>query len=505
MNSSASKYIGLAAVLMLLATTKTKAQNTAGNQLFSAPQIHEIRFTFWQPAYWDSLTNNYTLDKDMRCNMVIDGTPVDTIGIKFKGNSSYKSPGNKKSFKVDLNEFISGQKYDGLKKFNLNNGFKDPTLMREKLMLDFLNETGCAAPRCAYANVYLNNVYWGLYTLVEEIDETFLSQHFSDPYGNLYKGDPKGDLKWYGSIDTAYKSRYELKTNKQTNDWSSLVFFIKTLNQSSASSFYDSMQLILNTDGFIRYWAVTNLFSNLDSYLGSGHNYFIYHNTSANQMHWIAWDVNEAFGNFQMGMNAAQMEMLSMYFIAAPQQNRPLCNRMMHNNQFKQQYIDILCELVRNEFTTDKLNSKIDSLANAIRFAVYADPNKFYPNQQFESNINDSLVIPNNPGAPTLPGLKEFILTKRNSLINQLSLNGCNAANTGTPESPAKTGITYANPVTDELVVQSSFPVLSLEVTDLNGKQLIQSATNRINTRILAAGMYLLKINHTGMYRFIKK
>jgi len=160
---------------------------------------------------------------------------------------------------------------------------------------------------------------------------------------------------------------------------------------------------------------------------------------------------------------------------------------------------------VRNEFTTDKLNSKIDSLANAIRFAVYADPNKFYPNQQFESNINDSLVIPNNPGAPTLPGLKEFILTKRNSLINQLSLNGCNAANTGTPESPAKTGITYANPVTDELVVQSSFPVLSLEVTDLNGKQLIQSATNRINTRILAAGMYLLKINHTGMYRFIKK
>ncbi|MBK7910819.1 MAG: hypothetical protein IPJ96_10720 [Bacteroidetes bacterium] len=28
-------------------------------------------------------------------------------------------------------EFVSGQEYDGIRKFNLNNGFKDPSFLRE--------------------------------------------------------------------------------------------------------------------------------------------------------------------------------------------------------------------------------------------------------------------------------------------------------------------------------------------------------------------------------------
>ena len=51
-------------------------------------------------------------------------------------------PGDKKSFKIDFNKFISGQNYDGLKKLNFSNGFKDPTCMREKLFFDVCRQVG---------------------------------------------------------------------------------------------------------------------------------------------------------------------------------------------------------------------------------------------------------------------------------------------------------------------------------------------------------------------------
>jgi spore coat protein CotH len=94
---------------------------------------------------------------------------------------------------------VSGQKYDGLKAINLNNGFKDPTFMREKLMLDFCQRNVIPAPRCTYANIYVNDTLWGFYTLVEQVNTTFLKRWFPENNGNLFKGDPNGTLQWFGS------------------------------------------------------------------------------------------------------------------------------------------------------------------------------------------------------------------------------------------------------------------------------------------------------------------
>ncbi len=60
--------------------------------------------------------------------------------MRFKGNSSFSANGVKKSFKIDFDEYDEDNNalvfYD-LKKLNLNNGFNDPTMLREKLFYDF--------------------------------------------------------------------------------------------------------------------------------------------------------------------------------------------------------------------------------------------------------------------------------------------------------------------------------------------------------------------------------
>src|SRR5688572_23251817 len=201
-------------ILALVIASQAFSQ-TEGNVFFGSSNIHEIRFTFHQTNYWDSLVAGYTGDYYIKGDVEIDGTLMLDCGVKFKGNSSYNNPSTKKPFKIDMNEFVSGQEYDGLKKLNLNNCFKDPSFMREKIMNDFLREHGLYAPRVHYTNVYINNTLWGLYTAVEEVDvKPFLRNNIGDDRGNMFKGDPSGHLRWFGSADSLYYDKYELKTNE---------------------------------------------------------------------------------------------------------------------------------------------------------------------------------------------------------------------------------------------------------------------------------------------------
>ena len=260
-----------------------------GDAFFAAWTVHEIRFQFSQPGYLDSLTANYTLDQYMRSDVTIDGVAYPQSGVKYKGNSSYNNGSSKKPFRIDLSEYTDGQSHDGLKKLVLNNGFKDPTLLREKIMLDFLNAHGIAAPRCGFARFYVNNQYRGLYTVVEDVNKTFLEDRFGNKSGNLFKGDPKGTLVCKGASQSLYTTDFELKTNETTNDWSDLIHFIGVLNNTPNTTLPDSLAAYLNLNSWFDYWAAHNMFVNLDSYVGSGHNYFLYHNAGTGKFEWITW------------------------------------------------------------------------------------------------------------------------------------------------------------------------------------------------------------------------
>ena len=393
---------------------------SAGDSLFNSSQIHTIKFYFSQGKWYDSLITYKPLDKKMMGSVMIDGNFLDSVGVQFKGNSSFNNPSKKKSWKIDFNEYDTTQEYNKLRTINLNNGFKDPTLMREKIALDFCVRNGIPAPRCTYANVYVNDTLWGFYTIVEQVDKTFLKHWFADNNGNLFKGDPNGSLQWYGSAVTSYNTKYELKTNKTLNDWSDIIHLIDKINNTPAANFHDSLEVALVTDITLRSWAMNILFANLDSYQGSGHNYYIFHDSTDNKFNWITWDVNEAFGNFSQGMSIAQMENLSIFYIPNPATNRPLENKMLANTAYKSAYIWEICKLVSMDFDTTFINPMIDSLANRIRPYVYADPNKFYTNTQFETNINSNITSGFN-----IPGLKSFLKNRRASVISELGSNGC--------------------------------------------------------------------------------
>jgi len=476
------------------------AQNE-GNILFGMSQVHDVYMTFSQSNFWDSLTTYYPIDQYLKGNVTIDGVTYPNVGIKLKGNSSYNNPSDKKSFKVDMNEYVAGQDIDGLKKFNLNNGFKDPTFLREKITCDFYNEHGLHAPRCAFAKVYLNGTYWGLYTFVEEVDtKQFLNAHFNNRQGNMFKGDPSGDLKWFGSAASSYYAKYELHTNETVNDWNDLVDFINKINNSGVY-FTDSLEKVLNTSTFIEQWAALNLFSNLDSYIGSGHNYFIYHDTLSDKFEWVVWDVNESFGNFTMGMTATQMKNLSLFFVSSPSSNRPLVQKMLANTAYKTTLANTVCQWIQYDFSNGGLDWKIDSLANAIIVAVYADTKKFYSNQNFEDNLtSDITLVPAPPGGGTMIGLKPFITARRNALATELAAYSC-AVGINENEIAADNINIYPNPAANSLQINYSGANITLaleySISDYLGKIIISGTTEankNIDVSNLESGLYFIMV-----------
>ena len=68
----------------------------------------------------------------------------------------------------------------------------DASMQREAISYEILRYAGLKTPRTAYAEVYLNDELQGVYTLVEQIDKTFLNDYFADNEGVLYKTSGNG-------------------------------------------------------------------------------------------------------------------------------------------------------------------------------------------------------------------------------------------------------------------------------------------------------------------------
>lgn len=473
------------------------SQNNAGDSTFNSSQIHIIEINFPQQGYWDSLVANKPLDKKMVAAVTMNGVLFDSCGVQFKGNSSYNAPGNKKPFKIDFNEYVSGQKFDGLKTINLNNAMKDPTLMREKIFYDFMRRMGYAASRATYAKLYLNGEYWGLYTLVEQANKTFLENRFLNDAGNLFKGDPQGSLQWYGPADSSYYSKYKLKTNEDSNYWGDLKNLINKINNTPSLQFHDSLEKVLNTPSVINGWAANIIYSNLDSYQGSGHNYYLYHNTATGKFDWIVWDCNETFGNFTQGMTLTQMENLSIFYVPSnPPNSRPLTSKMLQDIYYKSDYINTICQIMENEFTSANLFPIIDSLYTRIKPDVYTDTKKPYSNQDFETNINSPVM--NN-----IAGLKSFITNRRASIVSQLAANGCFVGENELPVTDNKLQV-YPNPFSSSATIsfsddlQNEVNSFNVSLYNLIGEDVFQTSTNENQLMIyrnnLPAGLYLLKV-----------
>ncbi len=498
----------LRTLIILLLPTLSLAQSP-GDQIFTENQVLTIDLQFSQPGFWDSLVLNYETETYMKAEVTITDNSGDTtyseIGIRLKGNSSYGHPGDKKSFKLDFNRYIDTFDYDGLKKLNFNNCFKDPTFMREKIFYDICKADNINAPRINYANVYMNDIFWGFYTVVEQVDDEILKSHFDDRSENLFKaGDAFGmggptdeaDLKYYGTNQLDYDGKYTLENNTDENNWSDLINLLDFINNSTDEVFAAELSQHFNVEQLMKCFALSNLFANLDSYLNSARNYYIYNKDSTGIWEWINWDCNEAFGSYPAGGAVTNMTELDPHYFAL---NRPLLERIVSVESTKLIYDEYFCSLRSAYFSDSYIQTQTDLLYSLIQPHVYNDENKMYTDANFDTNIESDITVGGGPGGGTIYGLKSFV-SERNVWLESV-IDCSEIANDIIENSEIKLHI-YPNPVQDILNLEYGELLDSPVLTILNMEGIvlfnITLPEPTLNVSQLPAGIYVLRIESEG-------
>ncbi len=394
----------------------------SAQDLYNPAALREFRLVFSQPDWRELLQRNIPLEMDIPARLSVDGVTLDSVGVRYKGNSSLNIPGEKKPFNITTDAFIDGQDLWGYSTLNLNNCFKDPTFVREMIAYR-LAALYLPSARTAYARLYINDEYWGLYLHVQQINRAFLRECFGNDGGNHYKCDPRGDLAWMGPDTARYRANYELKTNTGLNDYSDLVEFIRLLDQLPQQQFAEGMSRVLDVDRALWYLAFCNLLVNLDSYIGSGHNYYLYHNPADDRFSVIPWDLNEVLGTFSMQLSIGDREKLPVFHnVQAP--NRPLLSRLLSVPEFRARYTAHYRTMFREVFTRDYWVPLIQLYQNLIRSSVQADTKKLYSMQMFDENVNTNVQQgAGTPGGGLIPGILSFIDNRRSYLMTQPELS----------------------------------------------------------------------------------
>ena len=136
------------------------------------------------PADWQALRENFSTNQYYAANISLDNEVVQQVGIRSRGKGSRS--GTKPGLKVDFNRYVRGQEFHGYKSIVLDNLTQDNTFLKEPLSYAAFEAMGIAAPQISYTRLTVNDEYWGLYTLVEDISKPFLEQRFGQDDGNLF-------------------------------------------------------------------------------------------------------------------------------------------------------------------------------------------------------------------------------------------------------------------------------------------------------------------------------
>ncbi len=179
----------------------------------------------------------------------------------------------------------------------------DTAAVTEIAANELYRAAGLIAPETSLCVIYFDIdgevIPYGLFTVVEPIDDVFVKRYFGrnqdGTIGDLYKcvwqsGGPATlqtlqpsqydrtypDRLGVSDYTEGYRMDYQLKTNKANSDFSAMLNFMDVLNDPGAINFQSELEKVLDVDSWLKALAVAFLVGNPDDYRSDANNYYLY-------------------------------------------------------------------------------------------------------------------------------------------------------------------------------------------------------------------------------------
>ncbi len=418
-------------VLLLCSSNTVVAQslNPGNGRIFSIDEIPRVDILIdadtlaqlYQPGNWYS-------DHEYPATFVwTDAFSSDTlhdIGFRFRGNTSRAK--QKKSFKVSFNTYISGRRYHGLKKLNLNAEVNDPSMMRSYAAWKLYRDYGVAASRSNHVEVYVNGDYYGLYQNCEHINDDWVKLRFGDDAGNLYKCSFPADLNFISNNADDYKHipnwsdkrTYELKTNEEVDDYTNLAKLVAFLNQSSNNNFQCNLPDYFNVYQYLKVAAVDVLTGNWDGYIWNVNNYYLYDNPLTGRFEYLPYDLDNTWGISWMPWDWSTR---NIYSYGHDDHARVLYDRLMENDVYRNIFTWHINELLAAHYISEPAPQEhLEDIHGQIMPSALADG---YRDLDFDWSVDDFLDgLSASAGAHVGYGIAPFATSRENSAQAQMNL-----------------------------------------------------------------------------------
>lgn len=317
------------------------------------------------------LKRDVWIDDPVPAELFVQGKELD-VRIAYRG--SHIREFAKKSYNI---RFYDPPIYKLANEIHLNAEYKDPSLIRNKLSLDFFSEIGCLSPKAKHVFLQMNGKAQGVYLELESVDKQFLSTR-NLPLGAIfYAVNGNGNFSLISGIDkktkTSLISGYERKYgSKQSEQY--LEELIVKINTLSRAEFKKEIVKILEVDKYLHWLAGVVLTQNYDGFV---HNYALYRNGATGRFELIPWDYDATWGRDVNG------RLLDHDFVPINGFNT-LTARLLDVDSFRSRYQQILAKLLDSYFTPEYVNPKVDRLVNDLRPFIIRDPYKKNAIAQFD-------------------------------------------------------------------------------------------------------------------------
>ena len=334
-------------------TPPSTPTSRARSRLFDDRIVHEIEIEY-DPADYKRMIESFKEDgtkEYVEATVTIDGTRIEHVGLRLKGNSTLFSlggrgpggpgrrgggvdpafgpPGQERGgfprpvdpggpggggpgrlgppgqasaeeperlpWLISFDHFVAGQRYEGRATLAVRSGSSSmSTALNESLALRLVALAGEPAEKAMYASFGVNGADPVLRLVVEDPDKPFAEDNF-EASGVLYKSLSTGRFEYRGEDPLAYSEAFKQITRRKEQDLQPLIDLLRWTTRASDAEFAAKLEDHVDVKSFARYVALQNLLLNFDDMAGPGQNYYLWYDLETRRFTVVTWDLNFAF------------------------------------------------------------------------------------------------------------------------------------------------------------------------------------------------------------------
>lgn len=261
------------------------AQPLAWNELFGAGRVHAVALRLDDEALTALARDPGT---DQPAEVVIDNRPVGKGQLRMRGEPTQQSWSGKPSFRLDLPRDEDGALYAGTDEVVLDAMVDDPAQVRHLLASRLLAALGVLAPTTAAATLTVNGEDFGYYTLVEVVDEHFVSRHIAES-GALWDGTDGADFDGEGL------GRWEDTDPDDGRGDAAALAQVASLVRDDADDFYPQLQALVDTERLFHLWTGLAAVGHDDGFPLSPGDVYLFQGDDDPRLRFLPWAVSDGW------------------------------------------------------------------------------------------------------------------------------------------------------------------------------------------------------------------